>query len=596
MPSTRKLLSYLPALATLAAISATGAGMIVLARRVWRSNVDYRGPYRRPLPPRPAAALPRPARRAILIILDGLRADSALTMPTLVALRQQGVAFIARVGQPSLSLPGWTAMLTGAWQEVSGVTSNWYPEAVTIDSVFSLAQTAGLRTAAVGDRAWRQLFGANIDAGRYCTWQKKLGGDRRVADANDVIGPRDYADDAVILSSDAALTAAAIQLWQREQPGFMVLHLSAADNFGHGYGGTSPQYVGGVAHLDRLLRQFLASVDLSDTAVAITSDHGHTDSGGHGGPEEVVVQSPLILAGAGVASDDGGDYRGSVAQVDIAATLCTLLGLPIPAHNQGRPLAEYLLLDQAQQARVALDWLEQEATFYQAYGERLQAAEPISSGVSTARLEDEYRRGEYATVMQAAHQGIRTLRAAARAVRAERLAHERLARLPLSLAVVAAPAAAAALAARVGMLQSAAAGATANLLYTALYFGRGHRWSLSIFRTDTGLEAFFRQRLLDATISNVAASFAYGLLGGGSGKGDSLAYLYKLQAPTLWAISGAAAQAAAFYQQWGTRYEWHLPDYKTAFKFYLDLALVGGYGMSAAAGLAAGLLGRWLRR
>lgn len=604
MPNNRKLLALVPGIAATAATVSVGLGVLRLARRVWRSNVDYRGPYRAPLPAAPQPDRPRPARRAILFVLDGLRADTAMTMPTLVGLRERGNAFIARVGQPSLSLPGWTAMLTGAWQEVSGVTSNWYPDVVPIDSVISLAHQHGLRTAVVGDRAWRQLFGAHTNHGAYVRWEKKLGAGEELNDPQYIVGPANYYDDARIMSSDGELAAAAARIWRVQQPELMIVHLSTPDNFGHGYGGTSPQYINGAAFTDGLVRDILQVVDFSDTAVVVTSDHGHLDEGGHGGAEEIVVQSPLILAGAGVAADDGDGYSGTVSQVDIAPTLCALLGLPLPAHNQGRPLAEHLTLEVPQQARLALNWLAQETAFYQAYGERLQANEPIISGVSSARLEEDYQRGDYETVLHAAHQGIRTLRAEARAWREERLRRERWGRTPIAVALTAAPLVAAILLtpgntqSEIQNLKSkTAAAVAANALYTALYFGRGYRWSLSMFRTDDRLEQFFRERLLDTAISNAASSFVAGLVDGQAGRDKSRPYNSSagLQS-TLVAMSIAGGQAAAFYRKWGANYTWHLPDYATAFKFYLDITLVGGFALAAPLAVGAGWLGGWLRR
>ncbi len=647
----RKPPSFLPPLLTATTLGAVGYGALCLARLVWQRNVDYVSPYTAPLPPtQPApAAL---AKRAILIVFDGLRCDTAMTMPMLMALREQGVALVARVGQPSLSLPGWTAMMTGAWQEISGVNSNFYTGAPPIESIFSLAQQQGLTTAIVGDRVWQQLFGPHASYGKYVQWQKALGAGRIIAEGY-IPGPISYHDKAGIIGSDEQLLAAALDLWQNQRPDFMLLHLSAADNFGHGYGAASEQYRSTARdHLDPALGQLLNAVELSDTAVLVTSDHGHLDAGGHGGWEEIVLDSPLIMAGAGIKPDEQGmGYYGRQAQVDIAPTLSALLGLPITAHNQGRPLTEHLALDERGQAAIDLAWLQQQSEFYRMYGERSGAPTPLVSGVSIERLQDDFKLGEYAEVSKATHQAVRTLHAEARAWRSERLALERARRL-LVIAAASLPALALTLwqtasanppskgqgnnpspkgggweGGRVAtrthprplplggaILPSPkgggwvgerttpftihhspftiiAAALLANLAYRALYAARGYRLSLSTFRTDDRLEQFYRERVADAAASGLVSAAALGLL---RRKASPAALAAAVSAASCWSLLIVGGQLAWFYYLWGIEYKWHLPDYRYAFKFYLDIVQFGGYALAALPGVGLALMLRWL--
>ena len=75
-------------------------------------------------------------------------------------------------------------------------------------------------------------------------------------------------------------------------------------------------------------------LDDGKTTFLITSDHGHVHrrgAGGHGGGEDEVLEVPLILFGTAIRENSG--WRG--AQVDVAPTICALLGLPLPSTNQG---------------------------------------------------------------------------------------------------------------------------------------------------------------------------------------------------------------------------------------------------------------------
>src|SRR5258708_32478887 len=107
----------------------------------------------------------------------------------------------------------------------------------------------------------------------------------------------------------------------------VVLLIGAVDAAGHAHGGASPDYREAAEISDRALARALGHVDLSQDAIIVTADHGHTNRGGHGGIEPEVMVVPLIAAGAGIhpgaAADDAHLAR-------IAPTRSALLGFPAP--------------------------------------------------------------------------------------------------------------------------------------------------------------------------------------------------------------------------------------------------------------------------
>jgi hypothetical protein len=114
----------------------------------------------------------------------------------------------------------------------------------------------------------------------------------------------------------------------------------------------------------------LARVDLTQDAVIVTADHGHTGRGGHGGVEPEVVAVPLIAAGAGIRP---GASVLDARLIDLAPTVAALLALPAPGHGLGRTLVEILALDGAARARrIAADQLRLAAT--RAVVDRAEAA------------------------------------------------------------------------------------------------------------------------------------------------------------------------------------------------------------------------------
>lgn len=371
---------------------------IAVVAYIWATGMmDSMYAYRSPLatqPPAPGApsgdAL---TRRVVFVLIDGLRTDTAAdpqVMPFLNELRSNGASAIAHSQTPSYSAPGYTVLFTGAWPELSdGPPMNLeYEEYVpwTQDNLFSAAQRAGLATAISGYNWFEKLVPQDAVAASYYT-----------------AGEDDAADQAIV--------AAALPWLHDNQQALTLIHLLQVDYAGHHEGGPQdPRWNASARRADDLLRAVVGTLDLTQDTVVITSDHGHIERGGHGGPEPIVLQEPLVLAGAGIKPGVYGD----VQQVDIAPTLATLLGAAIPAAAQGHVLTETLALPtdallpiqaaaQAQQQGLA-------AAYSAATGETLD----IAPG------------GDPVTATQAAI-------AAARAARAR---SERLPRLLLALAVV----------------------------------------------------------------------------------------------------------------------------------------------------------------
>jgi arylsulfatase A-like enzyme len=104
-------------------------------------------------------------------------------------------------------------------------------------------------------------------------------------------------------------------------------------------------------------------MDLSSSVLIVNSDHGQIDTGGHGGWEEEVIVAPLLIVGEGIKPD----AHGEVEQARIAPTVASLLGRPMPAHNQGRPLFDLLEMSSQTTAERAVDTPKQQELLYSQY-------------------------------------------------------------------------------------------------------------------------------------------------------------------------------------------------------------------------------------
>ncbi len=305
------------------------------------------------------------ADHVVVIVIDGLRLDVSQQLPTLNHLRAQGADRTVQVGQPSFSLPGWTVIGTGAWQEQSGVTTNYYTDSITVDTLFEEAKRSGLTTAIIGDKPWGQLYDSGVDTEHL---MDEL--------------PDEYSNLEADLQFDKDTTDLALQTLQT-QPNLTLIHLLSVDSTGHGWGGASSEYLQAANNADSQVARIIDAVDLGNTAIFVTADHGHLDRGGHGGWEPVVLQVPFVAAGKGIKP---GQYP-QAQQSAIAPTVATLLGTAIPAHNQGNILFDELDMSDSLKASRAVDLATQIAQRYNAMMETIGDSRRVDDQALTARAD-----------------------------------------------------------------------------------------------------------------------------------------------------------------------------------------------------------------
>ena len=304
------------------------------------------------------------AERVVMVVLDGIRLDVSRQMPALRELAQRGSSGTMRVALPSLSNPNRAVLVTGAWPEVNGVTNNGHYRAPAVDSVFSLAKKAGLTRAVAGSSLWRRAFGDHV--GQDILVQRKGRGFGT--------SPQEQGrwQDSSCRQS--------IDFLDSYTSGFLVAGMPAADRAGHDDGGKSEAYRAAALAVDRCLGSLVSALDNGRTAFVIASDHGHIHrrgAGGHGGSEEEVVNVPLVLAGRGIRESHGWHAR----IVDVTPTICALLGLPLPATNQGDILWQTL-----EMSRGFESWLRERLR-----QQRELAASKIPDVTETRRVEKRER-------------------------------------------------------------------------------------------------------------------------------------------------------------------------------------------------------------
>ena len=547
-------------------LAVASLGLAVLAhqaaRSSWDSVVHYATPFR--FADGDAVAGPRVTHHVVLVVIDGLRLERSRQLKTLNVLRARGADFDCTTSAPSYSRPGRANMVTGAWPDVHGVTSNRYRGTLDVDNLFRASRRMGESVAVAGSIIWPSLFGPDLEGALVLptTVEEERGAYQREE-------PRmqNFERDAVrrLVASDARLT---------------VLDLNVPDYAAHEYGARSREYVRASLEADRTLGLLADALNLWTTTLVVTADHGHLDQGGHGGGEPEVLGVPLVMAGRGIREG----FAGSARQIDVAPTIAALLGLPIPSGSEGRPLAEAFDTKDANLRGVGARALAQKAAFTRQYVSALGGREslPTLDGSDSG--------------LPASLSAMAVLDEAAAKARVSRIAEERSLRLPIVGLAVALPVLIAAFILRScgwwGALVALASAGASEGLFRLLAHARGLQPSISAINHDEDLEGYFVGVTVLGGVSVLCCVIAVlwrdarrSTLGG-----QSLAPIALCAA--LGASAVPASVVALAYWRQGLEMVWRVGDVQERFAVNVALARLQAVGVVAALAPALG----WLRR
>lgn len=537
-----------------------GALSCQLARMGLEGVVGYRSPYAFNI--QPGAGTERLTRRLVLVIIDGLGFSGVDEMPTLKDIGSRGVAFSLVVNEPSLSYPGWTTVLTGAPPEVSGVATNAYKDRVAVDSLFDSAARAGIKTVVAGDEGWKTLFGGSVTRGAYYKTDSEAASKQ--------------ADDAVLEGTLKEL--------KRGEAELIVAHFSSVDFAGHASGARSPAYRSHAAQADARLSKILSALDLTSTAIVVTSDHGHTARGGHGGWEKEVILVPFVAAGAGIVAPEEPPERiewMSARHVDVAPTCAALLGISVPAHSQGVVLFDALDAPEHVISERAIRQAQARVAFGALYCSAIRTKPPAAGRLYDAMLL--HNDGEYGKAAEIALQTDAEILDTMARARQRLVSSRRLVNAPASALVLGILALGAVLLGNVkaaDMKIPALGAASYFALFHALVFARGITWSLSMFNKESDVIPFFLERMVDSGISGAISAAFVGWLVYQSGVKRPADAFFAGAAGAYLTVLVLAVQVSGFVVVQGVRFIWYIPDLHKAFKYYVDLLQITVIGLS----------------
>lgn len=338
-----------------------------------------------------SSAAPAPAKRLVLFVADGLRADKAFQAfpdPSpdadpenneLIRLSpfirskvlSHGTFGVSHTRVPTESRPGHVALIAGLYEDVSSVTTGWKMNPVNFDSVFNQSR----HTWSWGSPDILPMFKEGAVPGR-------VDAEMYSEEAEDFTVDATHLDTWVFSKVhdlfESAKTDPELDQKLRDDKLVFFLHLLGLDTTGHSFRPYSNEYLHnikvvdqGVQAVTKLVEDFYGD---DKTAFVFTADHGMSDTGSHGDGHPDNTRTPLVAWGSGVArpqlsasgiaaghedgfsADWGFDQvrRHDVAQADVAALMAYLVGLDFPVNSVGQLPLDYLNASPKEKALAAL--------------------------------------------------------------------------------------------------------------------------------------------------------------------------------------------------------------------------------------------------
>ena len=261
--------------------------------------------------------------KVLVIGIDGVRPDvlRKVHTPYLDELVENG-AFSdqAQTGLPTVSGPSWSSMLTGVWSNKHGVVDNTfegkryeeYPDFLTrIELVRPELHTFAVAdwTPLVSEKGGGPLIGSAVD-------------EVRVLDGYDLGWPE----------ADAESVRLTVERMANGGLDALFVYLGNPDETSHTVGSIGIEYEEAIEAADRHVGRLIAGLrarpeyERERWLILVSTDHGRTVTGGHGGdtPDERTIF--LIVSGPDALS---GTIRGTPQIVDVAVTALTHLGIAL---------------------------------------------------------------------------------------------------------------------------------------------------------------------------------------------------------------------------------------------------------------------------
>uniref|UniRef100_A0A2I3GID9 GPI ethanolamine phosphate transferase 1 n=1 Tax=Nomascus leucogenys TaxID=61853 RepID=A0A2I3GID9_NOMLE len=311
--------------------------------------------------------LPSPARRLVLFVADGLRADALYELDENGNSRapfirniimHEGSWGISHTCVPTESRPGHVALIAGFYEDVSAVAKGWKENPVEFDSLFNESKY----TWSWGSPDILPMFAKGASGDHVYTYSYDA--EREDFGAQDATKLDTWVFDNVKDFFHHARNNQSLFSKINEEKIVFFLHLLGIDTNGHAHRPSSRDYKDNIKKVDDGVKEIVSMFNHfygndGKTAFIFTSDHGMTDWGSHGAGHPSETLTPLVTWGAGikypqrVSAQQFDDAflkewrlenwkRLDVNQADIAPLMTSLIGVPFPLNSVGILPVDYL--------------------------------------------------------------------------------------------------------------------------------------------------------------------------------------------------------------------------------------------------------------
>lgn len=304
--------------------------------------------------------LPPPAKRLVLFVADGLRADALYELdedgnsraPFIRnVIMHEGSWGVSHTRVPTESRPGHVALIAGFYEDVSAVAKGWKENPVEFDSLFNESKY----TWSWGSPDILPMFAKGASGDHVYTYSYDA--QREDFGAHDATKLDTWVFDKVKDFFDAARNNQSLFSKVNEEKVVFFLHLLGIDTNGHAHRPSSREYKDNIKKVDDGVKEIVSIFkhfyeDDGKTAFIFTSDHGMTDWGSHGAGHPSETLTPFVTWGAGIkfpqnvsAQQYEDEFlkewrlenwkRQDINQADIAPLMASLIGVPFPLNSVG---------------------------------------------------------------------------------------------------------------------------------------------------------------------------------------------------------------------------------------------------------------------
>uniref|UniRef100_A0A8I3MJQ6 GPI ethanolamine phosphate transferase 1 n=1 Tax=Canis lupus familiaris TaxID=9615 RepID=A0A8I3MJQ6_CANLF len=252
--------------------------------------------------------LPPPAKRLVLFVADGLRADTLYELDENGNTRapfirniimHEGSWGISHTRVPTESRPGHVALIAGFYEDVSAVAKGWKENPVGFDSLINESRyTWSWGSPDILTMFAKGASGDHVYAYSYDADNEDFG-------AQDVTKLDTWVFDNMKEFFHAARNNQSLFSKLNEEKIVFFLHLLGIDTNGHAHRPTSREYKDNIKVVDEGMKEIVSMLEDfygndGKTAFIFTSDHGMTDWGFHGAGHPSETLTPFVTWGAGI--------------------------------------------------------------------------------------------------------------------------------------------------------------------------------------------------------------------------------------------------------------------------------------------------------